>query len=162
MTMPDSPFATTPTQPPAHGLPPRGLMGTPSSSTTTGRFGRIGSRPGTPTSDSLTTRWEPPQPLDREEVTHGQLRRELARHPPVGLMPEPLMGGNGVVTGWKALGAESPSNALHRIGSCHPAAPAAREEPPLSELEQVQGAPTPAFSDKRLDSDPGTTQEERL
>src|SRR5205823_12872744 len=33
--------ATTPTAPPPHGVLPRGLQSTPSSSTTTGRFGRM-------------------------------------------------------------------------------------------------------------------------
>jgi Animal haem peroxidase len=39
--MPDPPGATTPTQPPPHGTVARGLLTTPSSSTETGRFGRM-------------------------------------------------------------------------------------------------------------------------
>jgi hypothetical protein len=35
------PQPTTPTTPTSHGIPPRGLLSTPSSSTSTGRFGRL-------------------------------------------------------------------------------------------------------------------------
>src|SRR5438067_803481 len=39
--MATDPTATTPTTPPPHGVLPRGLQTTPSSSTTSGRFGRM-------------------------------------------------------------------------------------------------------------------------
>src|SRR4051812_29336442 len=39
--VPAGPSVTTPTEPAPHGAPPRGLTTTPSSSTTTGRFGRM-------------------------------------------------------------------------------------------------------------------------